>query len=141
MTLRHGVSRETGECFAMTWLIFLIFLGYYGYQQYFVSPAAAVDQPYVQGALLVLSLTVVAPFFIAYMFTRATQLTGRVPAILLGFVTAVGLSVFGYWLVWKYFGGVADMRMPVEQALLMGLVPGLAMGAILALDSLFRRRA
>jgi hypothetical protein len=125
----------------MTWLIFLIFLGYYGYQQYFVSPPAAVDQPYVQSALLVLSLTVVAPFFIAYMFTRATQLTGRVPAILLGFVTAVGLSVFGYWLVWKYFGGVAGMRMPVEQALRMGLVPGLAMGAILALDSLFRRRA
>ena len=125
----------------MTWLIFLIFLGYYGYQQYFSPPPANIDQPYVQSALLVLSLTVIAPFFISYMFARATQISGRVPAILLGFVTAVGLSVFGYWVVWKYFGGVADMRLPIEQVLRMGLVPGLAMGAILALDSMFRRTA
>lgn len=125
----------------MTWLIFLIFLGYYGWQQYFSPAPSSIDQAYVQSALLVLSLTVIAPFFIAYMFTRATQLSGRVPAILLGFVTAVGLSVFGYWIVWRYFGGVTDMRLPVEQALRMGLVPGVAMGAILALDSLFRRRA
>lgn len=125
----------------MTWLIFLIFLAYYGWQQYFSPPPAAVDQPYVMSALLVLSLTVIGPFFISYLITRATQITGRVPAIMIGFVSALGLSVFGYWVVWKYFGGVSDMRLPIEEALKMGLIPGLAMGAILAADSLFRRRA
>jgi hypothetical protein len=125
----------------MTWLFFLIFLGYYGYQKYFAVPPGTIDQPYVTSALLVLSLTTIAPFFISYLFTRATQLTGRVPAIMIGFVSAVGLSVFGYWIVWRYFGGVADLRLPVEQALYLGLLPGLVMGTILALDSLFRRRA
>jgi hypothetical protein len=137
----HGEQRTQGERLAMTWLIFLIFLAYYGWQQYFTPPPANVDQPFLTSALLVLSLTVIAPFFISYAFTRATQMTGRVPAIMIGFLSAIGLSVFGYWLVWKYFGGVADMRVPVEQALRMGLIPGAAMGAILALDSLFRRRA
>ena len=92
-------------------------------------------------ALLVLSITVIAPFFISYLFTRATQLTGRVPAILLGFISALGLSVFGYWIIWKYFGGVGDMRVSIETALKMGLIPGAAMGVILAMDSLFRRSA
>ena len=125
----------------MTWLIFLIFLGVYGYQQYFTPPPDPVTQPFVMNALLVLSITVIAPFFISYLFTRATQLTGRVPAILLGFISALGLSVFGYWIIWKYFGGVGDMRVSIETALKMGLIPGAAMGVILAMDSLFRRSA
>ena len=123
----------------MTWLLFLAFLGYYGYQKYIVGGPATLDQPYVTSAMLVLSITVIAPFFISYLLTRATQLTGRTPALLLGFISAVTLSVVGYWVVWRYFGGVADMRMPIEQALKLGLVPGLAMGAILAFDSIFRR--
>lgn len=125
----------------MTWLLFLVFLGVYAYQQYFTPPPSTVDQPFLMSALVVLSITVIAPFFISYVFTRATQLTGRVPAVLLGFVSAVGLSVFGYWVVWKYFGGVGDMRVPVETALQMGLIPGVVMGVILAIDSLFRRHA
>lgn len=125
----------------MTWLIFLIFLCYYAWQQFFSPPPADLDQRFVMGALLVLSLTVIVPFFISYMFTRATQMSGRVPAVLMGFVSALGLSVFGYWVVWKYFSGVAPMRPTIEEALMMGLIPGLALGAILALDSLFRRRA
>ncbi len=123
----------------MTWLLFLAFLGYYGYQKYIVGGPASLDQPYLMSAMLVLSITMIGPFFISYMLTRATQLTGRTPALLLGFVSAVTLSVAGYWIVWRYFGGVADMRMPVEQALRLGLVPGLAMGTILAFDSIFRR--
>lgn len=123
----------------MTWLLFLAFLGYYGYQKYIVGGPASLDQPYIMQALLVLSITVIGPFFVSYLLTRATQLTGRTPALLLGFISAVTLSVAGYWVVWRYFGGVADMRMPVEQALMLGLVPGLAMGAILAFDSIFRR--
>ena len=125
----------------MTWLFFLIFLGYAGYQKYLAAPPGAIDQPYVTSALLVLSLTAIAPFFVSYLITRATQLSGRVPAIMIGFVSAVGLSVFGYWIVWKYFGGIADMRLPIEQALQRGLIPGLVMGTILALDSMYRRRA
>ncbi|MBL9095598.1 MAG: hypothetical protein JNK07_01620 [Alphaproteobacteria bacterium] len=125
----------------MTWLIFLIFLGYYAWQQFFSPPPPDLDQRFVMGALLVLSLTVIVPFFISYIFTRATQMSGRVPAILMGFVSALGLSVFGYWIVWKYFAGVAPMRPTIEEALMMGLLPGLVLGTILALDSLFRRRA
>ncbi|MDZ4867272.1 MAG: hypothetical protein SGI91_08140 [Alphaproteobacteria bacterium] len=125
----------------MTWLFFLIFLAVFGYQQYFTPPPATVDQPFLVSALTVLSITVIAPFFISYLFTRATQMTGRVPAILLGFISAIGLSVFGYWVVWKYFGGVGDMRVPIETALKMGLIPGVIMGVILATDSLFRRHA
>lgn len=123
----------------MTWLLFLAFLGYYGYQKYVVGGPATLDQPYIMQSLLVLSITVIGPFFVSYLLTRATQLTGRTPALLLGFVSAMTLSVVGYWIVWRYFGGVADMRMPVEQALKLGLIPGLAMGAILAFDSIFRR--
>ncbi len=73
------------------------------------------------------------------MGPRATQLTGRVPAILLGFVSAIGLSVFGYWVVWKYFSGLSLVPVPIETALQMGLIPGAIMGLILAADSLFRR--
>jgi hypothetical protein len=124
----------------MTWLIFLIFLGYYAYMQYFSPAPATIDQPYVTSALFVLSLTAIVPFFISYLLTRATQLSGRVPAVMIAFVSSIGLSVFGYWIVWKYFGGVADMRKPVEEALKMGLMPGVVMGTILAADSLFRRR-
>ena len=123
----------------MTWLLFLAFLGYHGYQKYIVGGPASLDQPYITQSLMVLSITVIAPFFVSYFLTRATQLTGRTPALLLGFISAVTLSVVGYWVVWRYFGGVADMRMPVEEALKLGLVPGLAMGAILAFDSIFRR--
>ena len=54
---------------------------------------------------------------------------------------AVTLSVLGYWILWKYFSGVTDMRVPVEQALQLGLIPGLVMGIILAVDSFLRRRA
>ena len=125
----------------MTWLLFLIFFGYYAYQQYFQNATGPVDQAYVMDVVKVLSVTMVAPFFISYMFTRATQLTGRVPAMLLGFAMALGLSVFGYWIVWKYFGGAPGMRPSVEAALRMGLIPGAAMGLILALDSMFRRRS
>jgi hypothetical protein len=133
--------RETGERFAMTWLLFLIFLAYAGYQKYTAVPPSAIDQPYVTSALLVLSLTAIAPFFVSYLITRATQISGRVPAIMIAFVSAIGLSVFGYWVVWRYFGGVADMRLPIEQALQLGLIPGVVMGLILALDTMFRRRA
>lgn len=124
----------------MTWLIFLAYLGYTGYQKYFAAGQAA-DQAYVTNALLVLSITMIGPFFLSYFMTRATQLTGRTPAVLLGFISAISLSVLGYWVLWKFFSGVADMRVPVEQALQFGLIPGAIMGAILALDSLFRRRA
>jgi Na+/H+-translocating membrane pyrophosphatase len=123
----------------MTWLFFLIFLGVYAYQQYFSPAPTTVDQPFVMNALLVLSITVIAPFFISYFFTRATQMTGRVPAILLGFISAIGLSVFGYWIVWKYFSGLSLQPVPIETALQMGLIPGVIMGIILATDSLFRR--
>lgn len=124
----------------MTWLLFLIYLGYTGYQKYFAAGQAA-DQSYVTNALLVLSVTMIGPFFVSYLMTRATQLTGRVPAILLGFISAISLSVLGYWALWKFFSGVADMRVPVEQALQLGLIPGAVMGAILAIDSMLRRRA
>lgn len=123
----------------MTWLLFLIFLGYYGYQKYWLTAPAGVDQSYIMTSLVVLSATAIVPFFISYVLTRATQLTGRTPAILLGFISAVTLSVVGYYLIWRYFGGVADARMPVQEVMRLGLVPGLAMGAILALDSIFRR--
>ena len=124
----------------MTWVLFLAYLGYTGYQKYFAAGQAA-DQPHVMNALLVLSVTMIGPFFVSYFLTRATQLTGRTPAVLLGFVSAVSLSVVGYWAVWKFFGGVADMRVPIEQALQLGLIPGVVMGVILALDSFFRRSA
>ena len=123
----------------MTWLLFLIFLGVFGYQQYFTPPPTDVDQRFLTNALVVLSITVIAPFFVSYLFTRATQMTGRVPAILLGFISAIGLSVFGYWIVWKYFSGLSLQPVPVETALQMGLIPGVIMGVILATDSLFRR--
>lgn len=122
----------------MTWLMFLVYLGYSAYQKYF-SAGQAIDQAYVTNAALVLSITMIGPFFVAYILARATQMTGRVPAVLLGFVSAVSLSVLGYWTLWKFFSGVADMRVPIEQALQLGLVPGVVMGTILALDSIMRR--
>ena len=125
----------------MTWLLFLIFLGYYGYQQYYLGVSAPMDQANINAALLMLSLTAIGPFFVSYFLTRATQLTGRTPAILLGFVSAMTLSLVGAWVAWKYFGGVGPMRVSVEDALKLGLIPGVAMGLILAVDSLFRRTA
>ena len=124
----------------MTWLLFLAYLGYTAYLKYFAA-GQALDQPYVMGALLVMSITMIGPFFISYFLTRATQVSGRAPAVLLGFASAVFLSVVGYWAVWKFFSGVADMRVPVEQALQLGLIPGVVMGMILAFDSVFRRSA
>ena len=124
----------------MTWLLFLAYLGYTAWQKYFAA-GQAVEQAYVMNAALVLSVTMIGPFFVSYLFTRATQLSGRTPAILLGFIMAVSLSVLGYWILWKYFSGVSDMRVPVEQALKLGLIPGLVMGIILAVDSFMRRRA
>lgn len=124
----------------MTWLLFLAYLGYTAWQKYFAA-GQAVEQAYVMNAALVLSVTMIGPFFVSYLFTRATQLSGRTPAILLGFIMAVSLSVLGYWILWKYFSGVTDMRVPVEQALQLGLIPGLVMGIILAVDSFLRRRA
>ena len=125
----------------MTWLLFLIFLGYYGYQQYYLGVSAPMDQANINAALLMLSLTAIGPFFVSYFLTRATQLTGRTPAILLGFVSAMTLSLVGAWVAWKYFGGVGPMRVSVEDALKLGLIPGVVMGLILAVDSLFRRTA
>lgn len=124
----------------MTWLLFLAYLGYTGYQKFFAAGQAA-DQPYVMNALLVMSITLIGPFFVSFLLTRATQLTGRTPAILLGFISAISLSVLGYWTLWKFFAGVADMRVPIEHALQLGLLPGAVMGVILAMDSMFRRRA
>lgn len=124
----------------MTWLLFLAYLGYTAWQKYFAA-GQAVEQAYIMNAALVLSVTMIGPFFVSYMFTRATQLSGRTPAILLGFIMAVSLSVLGYWILWKYFSGVTDMRVPVEQALQLGLIPGVVMGVILAVDSFMRRRA
>jgi len=125
----------------MTWLLFLVFLGYAGYEKIAAVPPDAVDKPFLMGAALVLAITAVAPFFISYLLTRATQLSGRTPAIMIGFISAVALSVVGYGIVWTYYGGVVDLRVPMQDALKLGLVPGLIMGAILAADSLFRRRA
>lgn len=124
----------------MTWLLFLAYLGYTAWQKYFAA-GQAVQQSDVMKAALVLSVTLIGPFFVSYLFTRATQLSGRTPAILLGFIMAVTLSVLGNWVLWKYFSGVSDMRIPVEQALQLGLIPGLVMGIILAVDSFLRRRA
>jgi hypothetical protein len=124
----------------MTWLLFLAYLGYTAWQKYFAA-GQAVEQSDVMKAALVLSVTLIGPFFVSYLFTRATQLSGRTPAILLGFIMAVTLSVLGNWVLWKYFSGVSDMRIPVEQALQLGLIPGLVMGIILAVDSFLRRRA
>jgi hypothetical protein len=124
----------------MTWLLFLAYLGYTAWQKYFAA-GQAVEQSDVMKAALVLSVTLIGPFFVSYLFTRATQLSGRTPAILLGFIMAVTLSVLGNWVLWKYFSGVSDMRIPVEQALQLGLIPGLVMGIILTVDSFLRRRA
>lgn len=124
----------------MTWLLFLAYLGYTAWQKYFAA-GQAVEQSDVMKAALVLSITLIGPFFVSYLFTRATQLSGRTPAILLGFIMAVTLSVLGNWVLWKCFSGVSDMRIPVEQALQLGLIPGLVMGVILAVDSFLRRRA
>jgi hypothetical protein len=120
--------------------LFLAYLGYTAWQKYFAA-GQAVEQSDVMKAALVLSVTLIGPFFVSYLFTRATQLSGRTPAILLGFIMAVTLSVLGNWVLWKYFSGVSDMRIPVEQALQLGLIPGLVMGIILAVDSFLRRRA
>ncbi|MFM9862099.1 MAG: hypothetical protein ACKVRO_00700 [Micropepsaceae bacterium] len=124
----------------MTWLLFLIFLGYYGYQQYYLGVSAPLEQANIQAALLMLSLTAIGPFFVSYALTRATQITGRAPAVLLGFVSSMTLALVGAWVAWKYFGGVGPMRVPIEEGLKLGLIPGVAMGIILAIDSLFRRR-
>jgi hypothetical protein len=124
----------------MTWLLFLVYLGYSTWQKYF-SAGQAADQAYLMNAALVLSITMIAPFFLSYILTRATQLTGKVPAVMLGFIASVSFSVLGYWALWKYFSGVTDMRVPVEQALQLGLIPGVVMGVILALDSILRRSA
>ena len=124
----------------MTWLLFLIFLAYYGYQQYYLGVSAPLEQANVQAALLMLSLTAIGPFFVSYALTRATQITGRAPAVLLGFISAMTLSLVGAWVAWKYFGGVGPMRVSIEEGLKLGLVPGAAIGVILAIDSLFRRR-
>jgi len=125
----------------MAWLLFLVFLGYAGYEKLTAVPPDTVDKPYIMGAALILAATAVVPFFISYLLTRATQLTGRTPAIMIGFISAVTLSVVGYGLVWKYYSGAVDLPVPFEDALKLGLIPGLAMGAILALDSFLRRRA
>jgi ABC-type nickel/cobalt efflux system permease component RcnA len=125
----------------MTWLLFLVFLGYAAYEKITTVPAGSVDKPFLMSAALVLAVTAVAPFFVSYLITRATQLSGRTPAIMIGFISAVTLSVVGYWVVWTYYGGVVDLRVPMQDALKLGLVPGLIMGLILAADSLFRRRA
>jgi Na+(H+)/acetate symporter ActP len=124
----------------MTWLLFLAFLGYTAWQRYF-SAGQAADQAYVTNAAFVLAITMVLPFLVSWLFTRATLLTGRTPALLIGFITSVSLSVTGYWVLWKYFSGVSDIRLPVEQALMMGLLPGLIMGLILAAGTLLTRRA
>lgn len=124
----------------MTWLLFLVFLGYAAYEKITTVPASSVDKPFLMSAALVLAITAVAPFFVSYLITRATQLSGRTPAIMIGFISAVTLSVVGYWVVWTYYGGVVDLRVPMQDALKLGLVPGLIMGLILAADSLFRRR-
>lgn len=124
----------------MTWLLFLAFLGYYGYQQYFMGVEAPFEQANIQAALLMLSLTAIGPFFVSYALTRATQITGRAPAVLLGFISSMTLALVGAWVAWKYFGGVGPMRVTIEEGLKLGLVPGAAMGIILAIDSLFRRR-
>jgi hypothetical protein len=58
---------------------------------------------------------------------------------MLGFISSLSLSMLGYWAVWRYFGGIAEMRLPIQDVLQMGLIPGLVMGAILAGDSLLRR--
>jgi hypothetical protein len=124
----------------MTWLLFLAYLGYTAWQKYF-SAGQAADQSYVMNAAIVLSITMVVPFFISWLFTRATLLTGRTPAIILGFVFSISLSVAGYWVLWKFFSGISDIRLPVEQALQLGLLPGLIMGLILAIGSFLTRRA
>ena len=83
----------------------------------------------------------IVPFFVSWLFTRATLLTGRTPAILIGFILSVSLSVLGYWILWKYFSGVSDIRLPVEQVLQLGLLPGAIMGLILAAGTFLRRSA
>jgi hypothetical protein len=130
----RGVDRE------MTWLLFLAFVAYQGYQQYFIGVSDPTDQQLLKNAFLMLSLTMVGPFFVSYLFTRATQLTGRTPAILLGFISSLTLAFVGAWAAWKFFGGIETMRIPLEQALRGAIVPGVGMGLILAIDSLFRRR-
>ena len=125
----------------MAWILFIAFLGYYGYQQYFLGVSEPMDEQHMKNAALMLSLTVIGPFFVSYFFTRATQLTGRAPAIMLGFIASLTLSLVGAWAAWKFFGGIGAMRVPLEEALRLGVVPGVAMGIILAIDSLFRRTA
>lgn len=124
----------------MTWLLFLAYLGYTAWQRYF-STGQVADQAYLTNAAFVLSITMVLPFLVSWLFTRATLLTGRTPALLIGFILSVSLSVTGYWVLWRYFSGVSDIRLPVEQVLMMGLMPGLIMGLILAAGTMLTRRA
>jgi hypothetical protein len=124
----------------MAWLLFLVFLGYAGYEKVAAVPPGSVDKPFMMGAALILAATAVVPFFISYLLTRATQVSGRTPAIMIGFISAIALSVLGYGLLWKYYGGVVALPSSFEDTLKLGLIPGLAMGVILALDSFFRRR-
>ena len=124
----------------MTWLLFLAYLGYTAWQKY-VAAGQVADQSFVMNAALVLSITMIVPFFVSWLFTRATLLTGRTPAILQGLIMSVSMSVLGYWILWKYFSGVSDIRVPVEEALKLGLLPGLIMGIILAAGTFLQRRA
>jgi hypothetical protein len=122
----------------MSWLLFLAYLGYTAYSKYYVTAPASPDQPYITNALIVLSATLIVPFFVSYLFTRATHITGRTPAIMLGFIASVVLAVAGSYVFDRYLDGTTSADL--QQAVRLALVPGLIMGAILAAGTFFRSR-
>lgn len=122
----------------MSWLLFLAYLAYTGYSKYYVTAPANPDQPYITNALIVLSATLIVPFFISYLFTRATHITGRTPAIMLGFISSVVLAVAGAYVFDRYLDG--DTSANLQQAVRLALLPGFIMGAILAAGTFFRSR-
>jgi hypothetical protein len=122
----------------MTWLLFLFFLIYAAYEKVAAAPAP-IEKPFLMAQAFVLAATVIAPFFAAYILTRATQFSGRTPAVMIGFIVALSLSVAGYGVLWKFYGDVIELPAGLGTTLKLGLVPGFVMGTILAVDSFFRR--
>ena len=86
----------------IAWIGYLLFLGFYTWWKYQAAAPDDFSVGYARSVAILVGLTGVAPFLLAFVLLKAAPLK-RLAASIIGVIFGVVFCVAGYALFWKLF--------------------------------------
>jgi len=128
-----GCEKGTSTMRRLSHLLFLLFLIIYSVIKYRAVPELAGNSTYMMSTGILVTLTAILPYGLAYIFTKNMRGTMQ---LVMAIVAALLLCVIGLAI---YFFVFIPAGVPIGNVLPRAVVPGLVMGAILVIGVLTKR--